>query len=189
MGKWLLETEDIGWQKYQLSIPNLKKKEVSAGQWSIKNVSFLFWTLIFAVNAFSSWMDSFDIIHVSSFASSKQGRILFPLEQGQCNKLSNKFHAVQTGYMCKQHFSFYPYTDNFFCLVFHQEGGHNKVLNHLCCKCPNVSTTQLIAVLALFWTGRGTPKTSESFHVHTYHKFISLCLDHWSFNRYAYWSV
>jgi len=93
-------------------------------------------------------MDSFDIIRVSSFASYKQGRILFPLEQGDCNNLSNKFHAVQTVYMCKQHFFFYPYTDHFFWLVFHQEGGHNKVLIHLCCKCSNVSTTQLISVLS-----------------------------------------
>ena len=95
-------------------------------------------------------MDSFDIIHVSSFASHKQGRILFPLEQGDCNNLSNKFHAVQTVYMCKQHFFFYPYTDHFFCLVFYLEGGHNKVLIHLYCKCPNVSITQLISVLSYF---------------------------------------
>jgi len=95
-------------------------------------------------------MDYFDIIHVSSFASYKQVRILCPLEQGDCNNLSNKFHAVQTVYMCKLHFSFYPYTDHFFWLVFHQEGGHNKVLIHLCSKCPNVSTTQIIAVLSYF---------------------------------------
>jgi hypothetical protein len=62
--------------------------------------------------AFSSWMDSFDIIHVSSFAPYKQGRILFPLEQRDCNNLSSKFHAVQTVYMCKLHFFFYPYTDH-----------------------------------------------------------------------------
>jgi hypothetical protein len=102
------------------------------------------------MNAFSSWRDSFDIIHVSSFALYKQRMILFPLEQGHGNKLSNKFHAVQTVYMCKQHFSFYPYTDHWFWLVFHQEGGHNKVLNYLCSKSPIVRTTQLIAVLSYF---------------------------------------
>jgi hypothetical protein len=130
-----------------------------------KELSFLFWTLIFALNAFSSWMDSFDIIYVSSFAPYKQGGILFPLEQGDCNNLSNKFHGVQTVYMCKQHFFSYPYTDHFFCLVFCQEGVHNNILIHLCYKCPNVSTTQLISVLSYFELVEPPVQVSMFIHI------------------------
>ena len=135
--------------KYPFSIPNLKK-EVRAGQSSIQNVSFLFWTLIFALNAFSSSMDSFDIIHVSSFALYKQGRLFFHRnkEIATIYPISFMLYKLST---CANSTSFSTHTQIiFFWLVFHQEGGHNKVHIHLCCNCPNVSTTRLIWVLSYF---------------------------------------